>query len=241
MRAKFVKAELLYSSEAQAQPADPSQMQTMPLASQYGAVDYTAFSQPPSFESSQIPAQMPSKIATEMVTDTRPQDNGDFGSDLQLPYYDGNTFQDEDSDNFFNSFSYANTDFTSNGFNGVATTDSSGNFFSQPSGSRQVSKFDFCNETADDHSTEENALVDKMMGLKVTPDVLSERVDELELTSEKQEINEKFSQAKYQIDMGNIKVGNDILNDMMQNKEITFKKSTDDDQNIMKTFGPISD
>lgn len=240
MRAKFVKAELLYSSGAQ-QPTNHTQMQTMPASSQYGTVDYSAFSQPPYYESPPVPVHMPTKVASEPTAEAELKEAADFGSDLQIPVYDGNNFQEEEGGTFLNSFSYANQDFTSNGFGGGMPSDTSGDYFSKPSGSREVSKFDFCTETADDYSPDTKSLVDKMMGLKVTSEPLSDRLEELELISDKQEINEKFSQAKYQIEMGNVDAGNDILNEMMQNKEIDFKKFASLDQHIIQSFAPISD
>lgn len=72
-------------------------------------------------------------------------------------------------------------------------------------------------------------------------ETLSDNLDDLELTSSAKDHIEKFSQAKYQIDLGNIEKGNEILNEMMKNKEIKYKDFSNIDQHILNTFAPISD
>lgn len=239
MRAKFVKTELLYSPGAYPGPADPSQIQTMPPTSDFRAVDYSVFSQPPPLAPPMDHAQAPTKVVPDAVEEAKGKGASDFGSDLQIPVFDGNNFQDEDN-NFFNSFNYNNNGFGIGGYSGVDESPTSGDYFSKQTGPRNASKFDFCYDYTD-NSPHDSSLVTQMMNLKVSPDALSDRIDDLELTSDNKDIIQKFSLAKYQIEMGNIEEGNNILNQMMENKEIAFKKYSEMDQDILKTFAPISD
>lgn len=239
MRAKFVKAELLYSSGAQPGMGDPSQFQAMPHSSEYGTVDYSAFTQPPTMVAPVEHAPVPTTVVPQATEEVKAQEASDYGSDFQIPTFDGNNFQDEEN-NFFNSFNYNNNGFGFNGYANAEESPTTRDLFSHPSDPRKVSKFDFCNDAADT-SPEENALVRQMMNLKVSPDALSDRIDDLELTSSDQEVIQKFSQAKYQIEMGNVEEGNKILSQMLENQEIAFKKYSSMDQAPFKTFTPVSD
>lgn len=211
MRAKFVKAELLYPSATQQTNSDVAQPQT----SAFGTVDYSAFTAPPgttiaeaSFGNSEIPQEPEQKEAS------------DFGSDFNIPPFDPNQFtEDNDNNGFLNSFNYKNENGGSNQAPVASnTTKASPQMAGEAKNVGQVSKFGFGYEA------------------------LSENLDELEVTSNSKEVIEKFSQAKYQIEMGNIEDGNQILNDMMTNGEIKYKEFSSIDQHIMSsTFGPISE
>lgn len=242
MRAKFVKAELLYSPAAQQPTTDPSQMQTMSTTSEFGTVDYSAFTQPPSIESVAPPVQVPTTVAPEPVAETKAKEMAEFGSDFQIPVLEDHHFQEEDNNQqFFNSFNYNNGDFNSNGINNAMTSATSKEGFSKPSVPREVSKFDFCDDTPESPSNGASELTDQMKSLKISADSPAERIEDLELTSEKQEAVEKFSQAKYQLEMGNTEKANEILNEMLANKEITYKNYLDMGNHLLNTFDPISD
>lgn len=205
MRAKFVKAELLYPTATQQQVENGSQS-TNPS---YGTVDYSAFSQPPvgmtesAFTSqNQVPDHEMEKIINA------------FDSDFHIPGLDSSQFNEEENNNaFLNHFSYnGNGDAHDNDISHPSKSDQS-----EGETKKGVSKFGFGYEE------------------------LSENLSELELTTTSKELIEKFSQAKYQIEMGNIDDGNQILNEMMNNNEIRYKEFSNIDQHIMSTFAPISE
>lgn len=210
MRAKFVKAELLYPSATQQSNTEVVQ----PQNPTFGTVDYDAFMAPPgttvaeaSFGNSQI------------IQEAEQKEASDFGSDFNIPPFDPNQFNDDNDNNgFLNSFNYKNEN------EGVVknslpsnSTKASPPQVGEPRTRGQVSKFGFGYEA------------------------LSENLDELEVTSTSKEVVEKFSQAKYQIEMGNIEEGNQILNEMMSNGEIRYKEFSIDQHIMSSTFGPISE
>lgn len=240
MRAKFVKAELLYSPAAQPQSADPSQMQAMGANSEYGTVDYSAFSQPPSLEQVAPPVPVQTTVVPEPATESQAKEAADYGSDFQIPVFQDH-FQEEDDNQFFNSFNYNNGDLNSNGHSSAMTSSTPKEMFSEQKDQREVSKFDFVKDAPESPSHGAAGLVDQMKSLKISQDSLVERIEELELTTDKQEAIEKFSQAKYQIEMGNVEKGNEILGEMFASKQIKYKEFSNIDQHIMNTFGPISD
>ena len=90
-------------------------------------------------------------------------------------------------------------------------------------------------------SQEDNGKYRQMSKFGFGYEALSENLDELELTSNKKELVEKFSQAKYQVEMGNLEEGNQILNEMMEDGEIRFKQFFGIDHDILNTFAPISE
>jgi hypothetical protein len=206
MRAKFVKAELLYPSATQQQVADGSQQ----MNPSYGTVDYSAFSQPPvgiaaSAFSNQEQA---SNIEMEKMMST-------FDSEFHIQStIDSNQFNDESNNNvFLNHFN-----FNDNGDAQEIENQNQAKVDQSESETKQgVSKFGFGYEE------------------------LSENLSELELTTSSKELIEMFSQAKYQIEMGNIEDGNQILNEMMSNNEIRYKEFSNIDQHIMSSFTPISE
>jgi hypothetical protein len=211
MRAKFVKAELLYPSATQQSNSEVVQ----PPSSAFGTVDYSAFTAPPGTTIAEA-----SFGNAEIVQEAEQKESSDFGSDFNIPPFDPNQFNEDNENNgFLNSFNYKNE-------NGEAAqapeasnvTKASPQMEGEAKNVGQVSKFGFGYEA------------------------LSENLDELEVTSNSKGVVEKFSQAKYQIEMGNIDEGNQILNDMMTSGEIKYKEFSSIDQHIMSsTFGPISE
>mmetsp|Transcript_2693 Transcript_2693/g.3152 ORF Transcript_2693/g.3152 Transcript_2693/m.3152 type:complete len:260 (+) Transcript_2693:337-1116(+) len=259
MRAKFVKAELLYSS-AQPQIPDPTanipaqmqgQIPTQPPApvpnqappqapvpvGAFGAVDYSAFSHPhpppapisappmgvrveaPIQAPIQAPSQAPVQVPVQPQALPKKQDSGDYGSDFQIPSFESNPFQDgPEGDSFLQTFEYKSNGTAEDATNGILTSATANGNFQQPGSIGGMSKFGF------------------------GYDALSENLDELELATNSQELVEKFSQAKYQVEMGNTEKGNEILNEMMASKEIRYKEFSDHfDQHILNTFAPITE
>jgi hypothetical protein len=206
MRAKFVKAELLYPSATQQQVADGSQQ----MNPSYGTVDYSAFSQPPVgiTASTYTNQEQASNVEMEKMMST-------FDSDFHIQStIDSNQFNDESNNNvFLNHFNFNdNQDAQEIENQNLAKLDQS-----EGETKQGVSKFGFGYEE------------------------LSENLSELELTTSSKELIEMFSQAKYQIEMGNIEDGNQILNEMMSNNEIRYKEFSNIDQHIMSSFTPISE
>lgn len=190
----------------------PATLQAAPVPPPtYGTIDYSAFSQPPTSVAAAA------FVSQEPVSETPHKEASDYGSDLQIPAFDPAQFTEGlDNDPFLSAFNYKN--------NGSAaklpkSVPSSSTKDSPPdSGAfKEISKFGFGYEP------------------------LSENIDELELTSSKKELVEKFSQAKYQIEMGNIEEGDRILNNMMQKNEIRYKPFSSLENHIMSTFAPISE
>lgn len=207
MRAKFVPAELLYPSTGQVPPTEPI---TVP-ASTYGAVDYSAFSQPATTVAA-------AAFATpELIQEPFSKETHDYDSDFQIPAFDPTQIVDDiDNMPFLNSFSYKDS---SSDVKQVKSVPSSSTKDSPPNSGapKEVSKFGFGYEA------------------------LSDNLDELEITSNSKEVIERFSQAKYQIEMGNLEEGNQILNDMMNKSEIRYKEYSNLENHIMSTFAPISE
>lgn len=216
-------------------------MPAMGMQQEYGTVDYSAFVPPPVTMDPGEPVQMPTTVAPEPAVESKLKEASDYGSDFQIPHIDPSQFQEEEDDgNFFNSFNYTNN-FNTDEIANAMTSSTSKEVLPKHPGSREVSKFDFCNDTTDNVSVDENDLVNQMSSLKVSSDLLSDKLDQLELTSKTQDSIEKFSQAKFLIEMGNIDKGNEILNGMMATKEINLKQSESLDHQIMNTFDPISE
>lgn len=179
--------------------------------STYGTVDYNAFSQPPTTVGEVAFASQ------EPAPETPQKEASDYGSDFQIPVFDPTQLiDDHENEPFFNSFSYKANEPEAKQSKSIPSSSTKG---SPPdSGAyNKVSKFGFGYEA------------------------LSESIDELELTSSSKELIEKFSQAKYQIEMGNIEEGNKILNEMMESKQIRYKQYANLENHIMSTFAPISE
>jgi len=229
MRAKFVKAELLYSSAAQQQPPNPSQIQSSLPPPTMGAVDYSAFSQPPEMPD----AIVMNNINHEQKVEIENKESSDFESDFKIPAFQPENFgegEDESMNPFFKSFNFQTTEPIADPTNNILTSTTAKEAFPQTSSKAEVSKFGFNGVFPENDLNE---------GLE--SESLSDNIAELELTSNTKELNQKFSQAKYQIEMGNTEKGNKILGEMMAKKEIRYKEFSSIDENIMKTFEPISD
>lgn len=177
----------------------------------YGTIDYSAFSQP------LTSVVAPSFADHENITETFQKEASDYGSDLQIPtFYPAQFTDDLDNDPFLGTFNYKSFDPASQIPKSVPS--STAKESPPDSGAfKETSKFGF------------------------GYDSLSENIEELELTSNSKEMVEKFSQAKYQIEMGNVEEGNIILNDMMQKNEIRYKPFSSSNFGVMSTFGPISE
>lgn len=190
----------------------PASLQAAPVPPPtYGTIDYSAFSQPPT---SMAAAAF---VSPEPVSETFPKEGTDYGSDLQIPQFDPAQFTEGlDNDPFLSAFNYKSNGATTKLQKSVPSSSTKD---SPPdSGAfKQISKFGFGYEA------------------------LSENIEELELTSSRKDLIEKFSQAKYQIEMGNIEEGDMILNDMMQKNEIRYKPFSSLENHIMSTFAPISE
>jgi hypothetical protein len=152
----------------------------------------------------------------EPIQETINHKNSDYESDFQLPVFDVDQFDVIDHMPFMKSFS------------GKAN---GGNKHEKMSSPSSVIK----------ENPEDNEKYREMSKFGFGYEALSENLDELELTSNKKELVEKFSQAKYQIEMGNLDEGNQILNEMMENNEIRFKQFFGIDHDILNTFAPISE
>ena len=215
MRAKFVKAELLYSSAAQPQVPEQVQLQApapAPVAN-FGTVDYGAFSQPPT-----MPATTPTMPVPEVQQEVKVSEPVDYGSDFQIPTFDPQNLQDgAESPSVFPSYEFKSNGILADPISNVLTSSTSPGLGNPVPSTGEMSKFGFGYEA------------------------LSENLDELELTSNAKDQVEKFSQAKYQIEMGNTEKGNEILNEMMKSNEIKYKEFSNIDQHILNTFAPISD
>jgi len=229
MRAKFVKADLLYSSPPQPQVLDPNQLQGPPPPFQptMGTVDYNAFSQPPPLPHTSI-----NIINPEHQDESKEKEAFDFGSDFQIPAFEAANFHDDEDDTnmpFFKSFSYTDSEPTTQTSNNVKTSSTSKESLPQTS-QVEVSKFGF-NGVFPDNTQQED----------FESESLSDNIAELELTSNTKELNQRFSQAKYQVEMGNTEKGNEILGEMMDKKEIRYKELSNIEQDIINTLGPLSD
>ena len=142
MRAKFVKAEHLYSTPAQPQVHDPTQIQApaqTPISATYGTVDYSAFSQPPTM---QVP--VPQIEAPEVIEEVKASDPTDYGSDFQIPTFNPENFQDgADSPSVFPSFEYKDNGIIQDPTNSLLTSSTSNGVSTHAPGGSGMSKFSF--------------------------------------------------------------------------------------------------
>lgn len=152
----------------------------------------------------------------EPIQETHNHKNLDYGSDFQLPAFDSSQLDEFDQDPFMNPFS------------------------GKANGGVKLESMSFPS-SATKETHEENGKYKEMSKFGFGYEALSENLEELELTSNRKELIEKFSQAKYQIEMGNLEEGNQILNEMMENNEIRFKQFFGIDHDILNTFAPISE
>lgn len=206
IRAKFVPAEAVYPANPQTQVVEAAQV----AQPGFETVDFGAFSPPPSSMGT-----TPAFAMQDPGQDLATKENGDYGSDSQLPNFDPNKMVDDfDQEPFFSSFNYK--------ANGAGDDPMSGSSkpikgpFQENNPMGLMSKFGFGYES------------------------LAENIDELELINNNKESVEKFSQAKYQIEMGNNEEGNRILNEMM-GKEIRYKQYSNLENPFSSTFAPISE
>lgn len=183
----------------------------MQQAATFGTVDYSAFSQPPTSTDAAF------GNTAEPVAEVVQKENSDYGSDFQIPTFDPSHFVDDiDQDPFLSSFNYkANGSIAK----AVASVPSSSTKDSTPEIKKPgvASKFGFNYES------------------------LADNIEELELINNSKELNNKFSQAKYQNDLGNHEEANKILTEMMNNQEIRYKHFTGIENGMMSTFAPISE
>jgi len=228
MRAKFVPAELLYPSATQ-----PTSLESPHLQSNsHGAADYSSFNhngkngqemQYNSYANS-VFAQPQVSVAAAAFSSQEPvvkeavlQQTSSYDSDFQIPGFDPSQLaEDIDSEPFLNSFTYKANGAKPKEPKSVPSSMTKDSH-SEPEGKREVSKFGFGYEA------------------------LSENIDGLELTTNTKDLVEKFSQAKYQIEMGNVDEGEQILTSMMGNNQIRFKEFVGLDDHIMNQFNQDSE
>lgn len=194
-----------------------------PSTTQQSSMDQTQMAQPVygTVDYSAFSHPPASVVATpyanqEPVQEALNHKNSDYGSDFQLPAFDASQLDEFDQEPFMNAFP------------------------GKANGGKKHESMSFPSSLTKE-SPEDNGKYREMSKFGFGYEALSENLDELELTSSKKELVEKFSQAKYQIEMGNLEEGNQILNEMMENNEIRFKQFFGIDHDILNTFAPISE
>lgn len=142
-----------------------------------------------------------------------------FANDFEYPGFSNFSTQEHDNNGLFDMFGHKEP---SNGKTSIKTSNvlSSSAKDSLPiiSSEKETSKF----------------------GFEFGP--LSESIDDLELTTTDRAIKDKFLQAKFEIDVGNIPEANKILKEMMENEEIRYKQlSFLDNNGFLGEYAPTSE
>ena len=194
-------------------PQQPNPENQITPSPTYGTVDYSAFSQPPTLAGANAFNKQ-----TPVVIEASQKEAVDFGSDFQIPSFDSLQLVDDiDQEPFLNPYNYVNNGGVEKAQNPVPSNSMKGSTPDLMKAAHHASKFGFNYES------------------------LAESIEELELTKTSKELVEKFSQAKYQMEMGNMSEADKILNEMMEKKQIRYKQFSGAENHIMGTFGPISE